>query len=159
MALVGNDPDDGDAVYGASDILTISFDMATDRAKGDPFGPKQWVDDLLWFSLPIGDDYSGEWVEEDAAVLISILAPPTTLSTRPEVVLSCASTTSSTCLEGIAPLELLNISEAYWRQTLVAPRGDNTDIDLDGNTGDIRNRAENSGVAGMPLHSNHIVIT
>ena len=42
----------------------VTFDMATNRGAGDPFGGKKWVDDLLWFSLPIGDDYSGEWVEE-----------------------------------------------------------------------------------------------
>ena len=151
VSFVGNDPDDGDAVYGASDILKVSFDMATDRAKGDPFGPKAWVDDLLWFSLPIGDDYSGEWVDEDAAVLISILAPATTLSTLPEASISCAISTASTCLEGIEAIAPLNVSEAYWRQTLVSPRGDATDIDADGNVGDLRNRAENSPVAGVPL--------
>ena len=49
--------------------------MATNRGRGDPFGGKDWVDDLLYFSLPIGDDYSGEWVEEDKAIRISILEP------------------------------------------------------------------------------------
>ena len=71
-SFVGDDPDDGDAEYGASDVLMVTFDMATNRGRGDPFGDKDWVDDLLWFSLPIGDDYSGEWVEEDRAVRISM---------------------------------------------------------------------------------------
>ena len=57
--FTGDDPDDGDDVYGASDTLLIEFNMATNRADGDPFGDKAWVDDLLWFSLTPGDDYSG----------------------------------------------------------------------------------------------------
>ena len=55
-SFVGDDPDDGDAQYGRSDMLLVRFDMATNRGRGDPFGGKAWVDDLLWFSLPIGDD-------------------------------------------------------------------------------------------------------
>ena len=49
-SFVGYDPDDGDAVYGASDVVVVTFDMPTDRAKGDPFGAKAFVDDLLVFS-------------------------------------------------------------------------------------------------------------
>ena len=30
--------------------MVVSFDMPTDRAKGDPFGAKAFVDDLLVFS-------------------------------------------------------------------------------------------------------------
>ena len=82
-SFVGDDPDDGDASYGASDVLTVTFDMATNRGQGDPFGGKRWVDDLLWFSLPIGDDYSGEWVEEDKAVRINIIRAASTLSLLP----------------------------------------------------------------------------
>ena len=182
-AFVGADPDDGDASYGASDILTISFNMATDRGKGDPFGGKAWVDDLLWFSLPIGDDYSGEWVEEDSAVRISILQPASTLSSLPEAHFACeqlhggvvgggvgqsmagagAAATAppaspppmlpglaTHCYEGVAPVTYLNTSVAYWRQTLVLPRGDTYDHDGDGNGGLIRNRAESSAPAGVP---------
>lgn len=46
-SFVGDDPDDGDGQYGGSDVLLVKFDMATDRAKGDPFGNKQWVDGAL----------------------------------------------------------------------------------------------------------------
>ena len=42
-SFVGDDPDDGDAQYGGSDVLLVSFDMATDRGKGDPFGGKAGV--------------------------------------------------------------------------------------------------------------------
>ena len=55
QSFTGDDPDDGDSQFGASDVLLVEFDMATDRGKGDPFGGKAWVDDLLWFSLPIGE--------------------------------------------------------------------------------------------------------
>ena len=33
IAVVGDDPDDGDASYGASDVLTVTFDMATNRSR------------------------------------------------------------------------------------------------------------------------------
>jgi hypothetical protein len=49
--------------------------MPTDRAKGDPFGAKAFVDDLLVFSQPIGDDYSGEWIEDDSQACCSACAP------------------------------------------------------------------------------------
>lgn len=171
-SFVGDDPDDGDAQYGASDVLVVSFDMATDRGKGDPFGGKSWVDDLLWFSLPVGDDYSGEWVEEDKAVRISILAPASTLSNLPEAAYACqqlpppppppdaatATAPSPTaapgatvaCFDGVVPVSLLNVSDAYWRQTLVSARGDGYDNDGDGNGGDVRNRAGTSAAAGVP---------
>ena len=49
----------------------------------------------------------------------------------------------------VPAVKLLNVSEAYWRQTLVAPRGDGYDNDGDGNGGDIR-CARSSGIAGVP---------
>ena len=42
-SFVGDDPDDGDAQYGRSDMLLVRFDMATNRGRGDPFGGKAWV--------------------------------------------------------------------------------------------------------------------
>ena len=70
--------------------MVVSFDMPTDRAKGDPFGAKAFVDDLLVFSQPIGDDYSGEWIEDDSRLRISILTAPTTRSTLPDVARACS---------------------------------------------------------------------
>lgn len=146
-------------------MLTVTFDMATDRGQGDPFGGKQWVDDLLWFSLPIGDDYSGEWVAEDSAVRISILSPASTLSSLPEAHYACEPLAAPpppyvtpppappraplVCFDGVAPVAWLNVSEAYWRQMLVSARGDGVDMDGDGNAGDVRNRARTSDAAGV----------
>ena len=170
-SFVGDDPDDGDAKYGAEDVLLVSFDMATDRGKGDPFGGKEWVDDLLWFSLPIGDDYSGEWVEEDKAITINILRAASTLSSLPEAVYACEQLptsgqggegapspppppalpgAASACHDGVAPVTMLNVSDSYWRRTLVSARGDGYDNDGDGNGGDVRSRAGTSGAAGVP---------
>lgn len=159
-SFVGDDPDDGDAEYGGSDVLLVTFDMATNRGQGDPFGGKSWVDDLLWFSLPIGDDYSGEWVEEDKVVRISILEPASTRASLPESAYACSQLPGVapappkapgwSCFDGVAPVALLNVSDAYWTQTLVAARGDGYDNDGDGNGGDIRNRAGSSNAAGVP---------
>ena len=46
---------------------------------------------------------------------------------------------------------MLNVSEAYWRRTLVQARGDGVDLDTDGNTGDLRNRARTSAAADAVL--------
>ena len=150
-SFIGTDPDDGDATYGASDVLTVTFDMATDRGQGDPEGGKQWVDDLLWFSLPIGDDYSGEWIEEDSAMRISILKPASSLSSLPEAHFACVQLSGTAappnCYDNVRPVSMLNVSEAYWRRTLVQARGDGVDLDTDGNTGDLRNRARTSAAA------------
>jgi hypothetical protein len=144
----GNDPDDGDDVYGASDSLLVQFTMATDRANGDPFGGKAWVDDLLWFSFPPGDDYSGEWVSEDSALRISIISPPTTLSTLPELSRAChLHPDLADCYENVPPAVPLNVTGSTM---IVSPRGDSFDFDGDGNVGDLRNRAGSSVIAGTP---------
>ena len=159
-SFVGDDPDDGDAEYGASDVLMVTFDMATNRGRGDPFGGKAWVDDLLWFSLPIGDDYSGEWVEEDKAVRISILQPASTRSSLPEGSYACEQLSGVApapphppgwhCYDGVPPVAPLNVSDSYWRQTLVSARGDGYDNDGDGQNADVRNRAQSSGASDVP---------
>ena len=65
--------------WSAGDFITVSFDMATDRAASA--GDKAFVDRLLRIDPPLGTDYSGEWVDDTAfgafAVLVaSILVPP-----------------------------------------------------------------------------------
>ena len=151
-AFVGEDPTNRDAVYGARDTLLVSLDMATDRARGDPFGGKSFVDDLFYFSIPVGDDYSGEWINEDAAILITILEPPTTRSTLPELRSACVAQAvpQPGCLENVPAAVPLNVSEEMWRHFIVFPRGDGVDIDGDGNTGDMRSRAGTSAIAGRP---------
>ena len=95
---------------------------------------------------PIGDDYSGEWTQEDSAIQISIIAPASTLSTLPEAIHACeqlpgAAPPTSACYDGVAPVAMLNVSDAYWQQTRVEARGDGFDLDGDGNAGDVLNRA------------------
>jgi hypothetical protein len=121
----------------------------TDRGQGNIEGGKQWVDDLLWFSLPIGDDYSGEWIEEDSALRISILKPASSLSSLPEAHFACVQLSGTAappnCYDNVRPVTMLNVSEAYWRRTLVQARGDGVDLDTDGNTGRGKNRRKRGG--------------
>ena len=149
-SFVGYDPDDGDDVYGASDVVVVSFDMATDQARGDPFGQKAFVDDLLYFSQPIGDDYSAEWIDDASKLRISILAAPTTASVLPVLSLACEDHPGPGCIQGVPPAAPLNMSKEYWSRTLVLARGgDGVDNDEDGSTGDLRSRAGVSPIADI----------
>ena len=64
-SLMGFGPDeDHFLVFGAGDEFVLGFSRATDR--GGVRGGKQYVDSLFEFSLPVGDDYSGEWVDSSS---------------------------------------------------------------------------------------------
>ena len=153
-SVIGSDPDNGDATYGAGDELLVRFGMPTNRANGAPSGNKAWVDNLLWFSVPPGDDYEGEWVLDDSALRVRVLSAPTTLSTLAETAHGCAVGAAALCLGGVAPPAPLDMSAAYdaearTRRMLVYPRGDG--FDDDGDFGGIRNRAGSSRAAGTPV--------
>ena len=65
---------DADAVYGESDLLTIT-DKPTDKAGGEQYGLKLYVDGLFSFSEgDPADDYSGEWTD-DSTFVVQIIDP------------------------------------------------------------------------------------
>ena len=93
-SFAASDPDNGDRVFGDGDILTIIFDQRTNMGQrhtnfmephawlyaekwGEapqlatyPFGAdatsggREYVDSLFNFSQPLGDGYSGAWVDD-----------------------------------------------------------------------------------------------
>lgn len=95
-----------------------------------------------------------------SAIRIEILAPASTRATLPEAYYACESEEGVspapprppgwTCYDGVPPVALLNVSEAYWRHTLVLPRGDGYDNDGDGQDNDVRNRAGTSAASDVP---------
>lgn len=79
LSLVANDPDGGDAVYGAGDTITATFSAPTNQ----PFGPsldKANLDSLFTFSQNLGADYTGVWTNPVTLVITiqnpSGAAPP-----------------------------------------------------------------------------------
>jgi hypothetical protein len=75
ISYVASNVDNADAVYGATDLLTIKFNKPTDRAGGERYGLKNYVDGLFSFSEgDPADDYSGEWVDESTFV-VQIIDP------------------------------------------------------------------------------------
>ena len=75
VAIVGDDPDFGDATVAYGDKITLHFDraVAVSAAAGGPFAvgevmAKQTVDQLVNFSAGIGAGYQGYWA--DASVLV-----------------------------------------------------------------------------------------
>lgn len=74
IAAVMDDPDDGDSTFGNGDVIMISFDRPTNVSdlalSGNPAaigfdkGTKMdYVDSLFTLSEPLGDEYSGEWLD------------------------------------------------------------------------------------------------
>ncbi|KAH3742736.1 calcium-binding protein [Pelomyxa schiedti] len=70
--LVASDPDNLDAIYGKGDIITLFFSEATNK---QAVATKSNIDALLSFSQPIGDDYSGEWLNSASELVITINTP------------------------------------------------------------------------------------
>ena len=67
--------ENADASYGAGDLLSIVFNKPTDKAGGERYGLKRYVDDLFSFSEgDPADDYSGEWVD-DSTFVVQLLDP------------------------------------------------------------------------------------
>ena len=60
--VTAEDPDNGDDVFGAGDVLRVHFAQATNR--GANSGGKAFVDRLLAFEPPIGASYSGAWRDD-----------------------------------------------------------------------------------------------
>ena len=74
--VVASDPDDLDLAYGAGDTLTVVFGIATDRSEdtqpGVHSGDRLFVDSLFAFNAQLGQDYSGEWLD-DSQFVVTIL--------------------------------------------------------------------------------------
>jgi len=77
VSVRGADADYGDATAAAGDTITLTFDIATDRASqqvGGPFEvgeivPRSTVDALFNFSVPLGARYHGAWRDDFAFVI------------------------------------------------------------------------------------------
>ena len=63
------DPDNSELAYGSGDTLTVAFTKATNRDGST--AERAYVDSLFDFEPQIGDDYSGEWLD-DSAFLITV---------------------------------------------------------------------------------------
>lgn len=75
-------------IYGASDIINITFSRPTNKGFLPDLVSKPMLDNLFTFSMPIGYDYYGEWgARDNIAVIIrntAGAAPPTIGSVRIE---------------------------------------------------------------------------
>ena len=75
VSYVASNYDNTDSIYGDSDRLTLTFDKPTDKARGERYGLKTFVDGLFSFSEgDPADDYSGEWTD-DSTFVVTIIDP------------------------------------------------------------------------------------
>ena len=87
LAAVADDADHADAEFSAGDTITLHLDRATNRGGGKPDdltiygfqarwmpleGGKDFVDTLLSFDHPMGDDYSGAWLDASTFVFTAL---------------------------------------------------------------------------------------
>ena len=87
LAAVSDDADHADAEFSAGDTITLHLDRATNRGGGKPDpltiygftarwmpleGGKDFVDTLLSFDHPMGDDYSGAWLDASTFVFTAL---------------------------------------------------------------------------------------
>eukprot|EP01006_Ploeotia_vitrea_P042220 TRINITY_DN66613_c8_g2_i2.p1 TRINITY_DN66613_c8_g2~~TRINITY_DN66613_c8_g2_i2.p1 ORF type:complete len:2223 (-),score=1257.35 TRINITY_DN66613_c8_g2_i2:319-6339(-) len=70
VSMVASDPDNGDSTWGAGDIVTITFDVDTNKPAANN---KTAIDAFITFDPPIGSNYQGEWTDAKTLV-ITILA-------------------------------------------------------------------------------------
>ena len=80
VSVVADDADDGDAILGAGDTLTLTFDVSTDRGSGVvgaglPSLTKAQVDGLL-IAPSLGTDYTGEWTSGRTDQLVITVVDP-----------------------------------------------------------------------------------
>lgn len=76
--LIAQDPFGSDAVFGADDTITVSFDVPTNGP--DLFGGPDTLtqanlDTLLTFSSSLGSDYTGKWFDSQT-LIITVGTPP-----------------------------------------------------------------------------------
>ena len=67
VSMVARDPDNSGVGFGPGDTLAMSFSLPTNRDTAS--GAKIYVDSLFTFNPPIGDAYSGEWLDASTFVV------------------------------------------------------------------------------------------
>ena len=74
IAAEMDDPDDGDSSFGNGDVITVAFDRPTNVSElalsnnpaaigFDKRTRMEYVDSLFTLSEPLGDEYSGAWLD------------------------------------------------------------------------------------------------
>ena len=69
-SFYAEDPDNSGLDYGAGDTLTVTFSKPTNRDVATD--ERRYVDSIFSFEPDIGDDYSGEWLD-DSTFLVTVL--------------------------------------------------------------------------------------
>jgi hypothetical protein len=77
VSFAADDFDNGDAVYGGGDTLTVTFNGRTNR--GAHSGGRDFVDSLFLMKPTVGPDYSGEWYD-GSVFIIDVLQASRALS-------------------------------------------------------------------------------
>jgi hypothetical protein len=68
--------DNGDACFGAGDVLTVRFNLETNAPS---LSDRAQIDAALAFSVPIGTAYNGTWVSGGKVAVITVTNPGTAL--------------------------------------------------------------------------------
>eukprot|EP00960_Hanusia_phi_P054073 762534-Hanusia_phi.AAC.2 len=70
LLLTARDPRARDSVYGAGDEIILTFDLPTNRAgRASSVLSRTQVDAMFMFSLPLGRDYQGSFVDDKNFVI------------------------------------------------------------------------------------------
>lgn len=72
VAFVASDPDNTDAVYGADDLFTLTFDLPTNTPA---VGTAAEIDVLLSCDASFGDDYAGAWSADGTTLEVVVVDP------------------------------------------------------------------------------------
>jgi hypothetical protein len=107
VSLIADDADDGDAVFGNGDTITVCFSEATNQV---PVATRAALDAIFAPSQSLGSDYTGSWSAPDTLVITIVdatgAAPPTigglTLTLLAGNNIKNAAGTSSECA-GVSP--------------------------------------------------------
>jgi hypothetical protein len=80
IAVIASDPDDSESSYDVGDAIIVRFSETTNKGElPDKMIPRQAIDNLLQFNLPLGSDYEGDWVTCNSLriiILNSSQSPP-----------------------------------------------------------------------------------
>ena len=71
LGAIIEDYDNADASYSANDTIIVLFDRPTNRPGGS--GGMAFVDGLLNFSTPLGNDYAGAWSADGSRLVVTIV--------------------------------------------------------------------------------------
>ena len=71
VSLTASDPDNSEPEFGAGDELELAFSRPTNR--DSTAATRGYVDSLFAFEPPVGDEYTGEWLD-DATFRVVVLS-------------------------------------------------------------------------------------